>query len=294
MKEKLKKNSKLIIGIAAFLVCVLIGFFFFNASDNTSSDAEETEYAIEGQTADGFEDGTYCAEVDYYNPNTGTNNTYTLEVEVQYNEVVKILFGNNGWLDSDHMTPQTLDENGECTITTDRNYEYAIKITGKYCDYPDDINPEEDVDLPRYTFAECTQMLGMSEEEINKCLSDLYSEGDLLSENGLNGLSDYINVLRYNNELIQKENRRYNNEIKKLDYEYSEGFITNINNSNYSRQTVIIKKRGVDYELEVSGNNKCTMGTAKFDENNYNWQLVYVKEYPDVEKYSGYYMRIIN
>ena len=294
MIEKLKQNRKLIIGIVAGLAIVGISLFFLKSCNNTVEDTQEIVYAIEGQTADGFEDGTYCADVDYYNPNTGTNNTYTLEVEVQYNEVVKILFGNGGWLDSDHMTPQTLDENGECTITTDRNYEYAIKITGKYCDYPDDINPEEDVDLPRYTFAECTQMLGMSDDEIAKCLSDLYTEGDVLSENGLNGLSDYINVLRYNNELIQKENRRYNNEVKKLDYLYSEGFITNINNSNYSRQTVTIKKRGVDYVLEVRGNTKCTMGTAKFDENNYDWQLVYVKEYPDVEKYSGYYMRIIN
>lgn len=35
------------------------------------------------------------------------------------------------------------------------------------------------------------------------------------------------------------------------------------------------------------------MGTAIFDENNYDWQLVYIKQYPDKESYSGHYMRII-
>jgi hypothetical protein len=295
--EKLKQNRKLIIGIAAFLVCVLIGFFFFNASDNTSSDAEETEYAIEGQTADGFEDGTYCAEVDYYNPNTGTNNSYTLEVEVQYNEVVKILFGNGGWLDSDHMTPQTLDENGECVITTDRNYEYAIKITGKYCDYPDDINPEEDVDLPRYTFAECTQMLGMSEEEINDCLSSNYSESDVLSESELSSLEEYINNMRAIHEQYQREIGQIRHEQNQLNNQINEGYIQSINRTTaYGAlsQIVKIKKRGVNYELEVRGNTECTMGTAQFDENNYDWQLVYVRKSPYEEKYSGYYMRIIN
>jgi hypothetical protein len=275
------------------LIILLICLMQCKSCNNTVEDPEEIVYAIEGQTADGFEDGTYCADVDYYNPNTGTKNRYTLQVEVQKNEVVKILFGNGGWLDSEHMKPQNVGQKGECIISTDRNYEYTIKIKGKDCGYSDNINPETDVDFPRYTFAECTQMLGMSQEEIDKCLSNLYSEGDILSENGLNAVSNYINVLRYNNELIQKENIRYNNEVNKLNYLYSEGFITYIDKSKYSRQTVIIIKRGVDYKLEVSGNTKCTMGTAKFDEKNYDWQLVYVKEHPDIEKYSGYYMRII-
>ena len=293
MIEKLKQNRKIIIGIAAFLVIVLLGFLFFNSNDNASSDTEGTEYAIEGQTADGFEDGTYCAEVDYYNPNTGTNNTYTLEVEVQYNEVVKILFGNGGWLDSDHMTPQTLDENGECVITTDRNYEYAIKITGKYCDYPDNINPEEDVDLPRYTFAECTQMIGMTQEEISYCLSNDYSETNPLTENEFIELKTHINNLRVINEKYTTGIGQVEKALNKLKNEINEGYITNIL-SSYNSQTVTIKKRGIYYKLEVSGDKDCTMGTAQFDENNYDWQLVYIRKSPYEEKYSGHYMRIIN
>jgi hypothetical protein len=59
-------------------------------------------------------------------------------------------------------------------------------------------------------------------------------------------------------------------------------------------QTMYIKKRGVTYVLEVRGSDDCTMGTAKFDENISGWQLVYIKQSPNVEHYSGHYMRIID
>ena len=37
-----------------------------------------------------YPDGTYCAEVEYYNPNTGTRNTYNLDVEVGYRYTVSL------------------------------------------------------------------------------------------------------------------------------------------------------------------------------------------------------------
>jgi major membrane immunogen (membrane-anchored lipoprotein) len=54
----------------------------------SSSDDEYNyeDYPIEGQTEEGFEDGTYCAEVEYYNPNTGTNSTYTLSSSTSANK----------------------------------------------------------------------------------------------------------------------------------------------------------------------------------------------------------------
>lgn len=91
------------------------------------------EYPIEGQTADGFEDGTYCAEVTYYNPNTGSTSDYTLEVEVEGNEVVRINFGNGGWMDEDHFYAEELDANGYCSFSSDKEYEYTVQITGQDC-----------------------------------------------------------------------------------------------------------------------------------------------------------------
>jgi hypothetical protein len=98
-----------------------------------NSSNNEEEFTIEGQTAEGYEDGTYCADVTYYNPNTGTTNDYSLSVEVVNNEVVQINFDNGGWMDNDHITPQELDENGECTLVNERDYEYTVKITGQGC-----------------------------------------------------------------------------------------------------------------------------------------------------------------
>ena len=281
----------------ALLAIVIISLFFFKSCSSAAKDTEEIEYAIEGQTADGFEDGTYCAEVDYYNPNTGTSSDYTLEIEVESNEVVQINFGNGGWLDSDHMTPETLDGNGECTITSEKNYEYSIKITGRDCGFSDNINPETDEDMPRYTFSQCTQMIGMSEEEINDCLSSNYSKSDMLSENGFSILEEYINNMRAIHEQYQREVGAINQKQNKMQNEIKNGYIQSIKrfsaNGN-TNQIIVISKNGVNYTLEVRGSQECTMGTAQFNENSYDWQMVYIKQYPNVDHWSGHSMRIIN
>lgn len=65
---------------------------------------------------DTSEDGTYCAEVEYYNPETGTESTYTLPVEVEDDMVVKLSFPNGGWLDDTHFEPEYI-EDGEAKFT---------------------------------------------------------------------------------------------------------------------------------------------------------------------------------
>ncbi|MDY0216528.1 MAG: hypothetical protein RBS19_06205 [Bacteroidales bacterium] len=51
------------------------------------------------KTTSMYYDGTCCADVEYYNSNTGTNNTFTLEVEVENNELITIYWSNGGWID---------------------------------------------------------------------------------------------------------------------------------------------------------------------------------------------------
>ncbi|MRI63197.1 hypothetical protein EDM00_04200 [Ornithobacterium rhinotracheale] len=72
-------------------------------------------------------DGIHWAEVEYFNPKTGSHNNYDLRVEVENNELIKIYFPNGGWLDDSHFEPEDISD-GDCTITTDRGYEYYIKI----------------------------------------------------------------------------------------------------------------------------------------------------------------------
>lgn len=77
-----------------------------------------------------YADGDYCAEVSYYNPNTETQSSYTLTIEVSNNEVVKINFPNGGYFD-DEITNGALDSSGEASFTSNKGYDYTVKITGR-------------------------------------------------------------------------------------------------------------------------------------------------------------------
>jgi len=95
-------------------------------SSNYSDEEENDEYTSSSGCK--FEDGTYSTTVDYYNPETGYSQTYTLDVEVEDCEVVQIDFANGGWLDSDHITPAELDEDGTCTVYGEDGKTYEIQI----------------------------------------------------------------------------------------------------------------------------------------------------------------------
>jgi hypothetical protein len=102
-----------------------------NSSDEVESDYKNEDSSYEEDSwadVNGFEDGTYVATVDYYNPNTDYSATYTLDVEVQDNQVVTIYFPNDGYLDDDHIWPDELDENGFVSIEGDDGKTYDIQI----------------------------------------------------------------------------------------------------------------------------------------------------------------------
>lgn len=100
-----------------------------NSSNYSNQDEEESnENGYSSGSGCKFEDGTYSATVDYYNPETGYSQTYTLDVEVEDCEVVQIDFPKGGWLDSDHITPAELDEDGSCSIDGEDGKTYEIQI----------------------------------------------------------------------------------------------------------------------------------------------------------------------
>ena len=78
----------------------------------------------------GYRDGTYCAEVDYYYSETGTSSTYTLNVDVEDNELVVIHWPNGGWLDDSHFVPVDIS-GGEASFTSDRGVDYTVRIMGE-------------------------------------------------------------------------------------------------------------------------------------------------------------------
>lgn len=75
----------------------------------------------------GYEDGTYSAEIEYYNPETGTSSTYTLDVEIEDNELTVIHWPNGGWLDDSHFSPPDISS-GYAEFRNDEGYEYEVKI----------------------------------------------------------------------------------------------------------------------------------------------------------------------
>lgn len=79
-------------------------------------------------------DGSYCAIITYHNSRTGTSSEYELKIEVENNELSKILWPNGGWLDQDHFYPVEFDKDGYCEFVSDMDYEYTIQIISKNCD----------------------------------------------------------------------------------------------------------------------------------------------------------------
>lgn len=89
-------------------------------------------------SSSGHADGEYCAEVGYYNPNTGTESNYTLTVDVLDDAVVGINFPDGGYID-DEISDAYLDSSGETSFTLDNGTEYTVEITGETGDCFEDV-----------------------------------------------------------------------------------------------------------------------------------------------------------
>ena len=130
-----------------------------NNRNQSHNDTEEniSEAENNGPENDGYEDGTYCAEVEYYNPSTGTRNTYDLDVEVEAGELTVIHWPNSGWLDDSHFYPEDITS-GECEFTSDKGYRYTVTL-GELggCGYTDEYRIRQDVnnDIEATTCPKC-------------------------------------------------------------------------------------------------------------------------------------------
>jgi len=102
-----------------------------SSPEQTATHQEESEESYteeEEQQSEGIEDGRHTATVYYNNSETGHSATYTLDVEVEGNEVTIIYFENGGRLDSDHIQPAELDESGNATIYGEGGKTYEVQI----------------------------------------------------------------------------------------------------------------------------------------------------------------------
>lgn len=100
----------------------------YEDSRTYSDPGEEESYTIDEE----YYNGTYCAEVNYYNPNTGTSSVYTLKVEVEDNTLTTIYWPNGGWLDESHFNGEDISS-GHCSFVSDVGYEYEVTLLDGGC-----------------------------------------------------------------------------------------------------------------------------------------------------------------
>lgn len=272
-----------------FKFITIVCFMLLLQSCNNKSSSSESEIPAE-EKVDNYPDGTYCAEVSYYNPNTGTNTKNDFNVDVESKAVLKIQFPNGGWLDDSHFTPAELDENGYCSFTSDKGYKYEVQITGPECEFTASSSKGG------LTFADCAASLGINAEEFAEALKKLDRDpNEPATASQCELVAQYIAAAK---ELHSKRDAALA-EIKgtqnSLKTEMNEGYIQSVifaSLPNISCHQVIVKKHGKYYWLEVSGSEKCTMGTMKFNANQSGWQIVAVKESPDDNEPNGYQMKV--
>jgi len=117
----------LIVPFLAFIISCGSDQDLQNSPEETSKITEVRETEQE-EPSSGFENGRHSATVYYSNSETGYSTTYTLDVEVEDNEVTTIYFENGGYLDSDHISPAELDEDGTTMVYGEEGKTYDIQI----------------------------------------------------------------------------------------------------------------------------------------------------------------------
>lgn len=162
-----------------YILLILISLGF-SSCDSSEKSVAKDEFSIEGQTEDGFEDGTYCANVTYHNPNTGTTSEYTLDVEVSNNQVIRINWSNGGWMDEDHFSPETLSDTGHCSFESDKGYEYTVQITGSGCGSSDASQIRNDIeeDEAKLKCPKCGRDKRDYDDYCDDCQGDIKDEED--------------------------------------------------------------------------------------------------------------------
>ncbi len=101
---------------------VIVGIILWGLLVNTyaKSDLNRSEYFVSNFST-GIEEGWYQATIKYENSKTGTYETYSLKVQVQYDKVVKIDFGNGGSVHSGYNNEGYIYTGGSLSFEKDYN-----------------------------------------------------------------------------------------------------------------------------------------------------------------------------
>ena len=76
-----------------------------------------------------IKDGSYTADVEYYNITTGANTLYVTKVQVEDGYLKVIKWPNGVWLASTYFKPQKIRQDGTCIISNiEAGYENRVRI----------------------------------------------------------------------------------------------------------------------------------------------------------------------
>lgn len=160
--------------VLLFFTILLLFTISCNNNKNHEFNYENDYYSEE----EGYKDGTYCAEVEYYNPSTGTRKTYDLNVDVSNGQLTVIHWPNGGWLDNTHFTSEDISS-GECNFTSDRGYQYTVTL-GEFggCAYTDEFKIRRDVndEVEDTTCPKCGYDKDSYEEYCHSCRVNINNE----------------------------------------------------------------------------------------------------------------------
>lgn len=108
-----------------------------HATDQSSNNTDHSTYTSiesEGDESDDNEveypDGRYCARVEYYYSETGTNSTYTLAIDIEDGEVGRIHWPNGGWLDNSHFSSADISD-GTARFSSFEGVDYEVTVVGR-------------------------------------------------------------------------------------------------------------------------------------------------------------------
>ena len=134
------------------LLFIAVTSFTFSCSNNESisneqSKTSESENYESHSSRSSYSDGSYCADIEYYNPRTGTNSTYNLTVDIEDGKLVKIYWPNGGWLDESHYSGVEISDSGDASFESDKGYQYTLHINDSNpCSFDDSSNIEDQSD----------------------------------------------------------------------------------------------------------------------------------------------------
>ena len=152
--------------------------------------------------------------------------------------------------------------------------------------------------MKRIIASDCFKALSLSEKEINEIIKRYKIEPKSeINYKFCELISEDINNMR---EIDQEFNNKIKELTKKqsaLNEELNLGEIyqvTNLSGGALAKQTIIVKKQGVFYILDVLGSKECQMAaTIEFNESYYGYQDVWVKTSPNSDKRYGFKMKIL-